>query len=36
MKHSLDVWVTLALEELPLGIHVHLVVCYQQIAATQL
>ena len=36
MKHSLDILVTVALEELPLRIHVHLFVCYQQIVATQL
>ena len=36
MKHSLDILVTVALEELSLTIHVYLVVCYQQIVATQL
>ena len=36
MKHSLDILVTVALEELPLRIHVNLVVYYQQIVATQL
>ena len=36
MKHSLDIFVIVALEELSLRIHVHLVVCYQQIVATQL
>ena len=29
--YSLDILVTVALEELPLRIHLHLVVCYQQI-----